>query len=314
MSEFDSSILQIDNGEVLYYQELKKHIDSLSEKFREKSVIKQGVYDDIIKCLFIPKGQALGSFSPKFIFWVKQHFVLITIAGVNIACCIKSKKPICIYEAYYNVIGEAHATISHGGRDKTIYELNSHYSWIPRFAVEIFLKQCVPCQTRKPLKQHVITKPIISLGVMTRLQIDLIDMRTRPDVLNPDISYNWILNCIDHFSKFTWAYPLKNKSAIDVALKLRELFFVFGPPKILHSHNGREFVASVIYELKDLFPDMVFIRGKPRHPQSQGCVERANGVLCDALGKWMTLHNSSHWSDGLLPVVYGINTRLSVPM
>ncbi|CAF0836262.1 unnamed protein product [Rotaria sp. Silwood1] len=26
----------------------------------------------------------------------------------------------------------------------------------------------------------------------------------------------------------------------------------------------------------------------------------------------MTLHNSSHWSDGLLPVVYGINTRLSV--
>ncbi|CAF3230564.1 unnamed protein product [Rotaria sp. Silwood2] len=287
MSEFDSSILQIDNGEVLYYQELKKHIDSLSEKFREKSVIKQGVYDDIIKCLFIPKGQALGSFSPKFIFWVKQHFVLITIAGVNIACCIKSKKPICIYEAYYN---------------------------IPRFAVEIFLKQCVPCQTRKPLKQHVITKPIISLGVMTRLQIDLIDMRTRPDVLNPDISYNWILNCIDHFSKFTWAYPLKNKSAIDVALKLRELFFVFGPPKILHSHNGREFVASVIYELKDLFPDMVFIRGRPRHPQSQGCVERANGVLCDALGKWMTLHNSSHWSDGLLPVVYGINTRLSVPM
>ncbi|CAF2632946.1 unnamed protein product [Rotaria sp. Silwood2] len=214
MSEFDSITIQIDNGDVLYYQEVKKHIDSLSEKFREKSVIKQGVYDNVIKYLFISKGQASGS--------------------------------------------EAHATVSHGGRDKTIHELNSHYSWIPRFSVEIFIKQYVPCQTRKLLKQHVITKLIISLEVMTRLQIDLIDMRTKSDALNPDIIYNWTLNCIDHFSKFTWAYPLKNKNASDVALKLRELFFVFGPPKILHSDSGREFVAN-----------------------------------------------------GSLPVVYGINTRLS---
>ncbi|CAF4697586.1 unnamed protein product, partial [Didymodactylos carnosus] len=50
---------------------------------------------------------------------------------------------------------------------------------------------------------------------------------------------------------------------------------------------------------------------RPRHPQSQGCVERANGVLTSALGKWMSDENSSHWSEGLLPVVYGINTRMS---
>jgi hypothetical protein len=62
-------------------------------------------------------------------------------------------------------------------------------------------------------------------------------------------------------------------------------FFFFGPPQSLHSDNGREFVSVVITELKTLFPDLVFIRGRPRHPQSQGCVERANGILCDALGK-----------------------------
>jgi hypothetical protein len=312
MSESDSTTVQIDNGELLYYKELEKYINSLSKKYQEKSVIKQSVYNDILKCLLLPKGKPLGEFSSKFNFWVKRHFILIKIAGVDIGCCMKSKKPICIYEAYYNVIGEAHATISHGGRDKTIHELNSHYSWIPRFAVEMYLRQCISCQTRKPLKQHVIAKPIIATGVMTRLQIDLIDMRTRPDVISPDLTYNWILNCIDHFSKFTWGFALKNKSALEVALKLRELFFVFGPPKILHSDNGREFVASVIQDLKELFPDMIFIRGRPRHPQSQGCIERANGVLCDALGKWMALSNSVHWSDGLLPVIYGINTRLSV--
>jgi hypothetical protein len=146
---------------------------------------------------------------------------------------------------------------------------------------------------------------------MTRVQIDLIDIRTRPDKVSPDLVYNWILNCIDHFSKFSWSFPLKNKSAAEVADKLRELFFVFGPPRILHSDNGREFVSNVIVELKNLFPDMVFIRGRPRHPQSQGCIERANGVLCDALGKWLSTNNSSSWSSALLPVVYGINTRRS---
>ncbi len=66
---------------------------------------------------------------------------------------------------------------------------------------------------------------------MTRLQIDLIDMRTRPDKVLPDLIYSWILHCIDHFSKFSLAFPLKNKSAAEVAVKLRDLFFVFGPPR-----------------------------------------------------------------------------------
>ncbi|CAF1251292.1 unnamed protein product [Didymodactylos carnosus] len=56
---------------------------------------------------------------------------------------------------------------------------------------------------------------------------------------------------------------------------------------------------------------MCFVRGRRRHSQSQHCVERANGALTSALGKWMSDENSSHWSEGLLPVVYGINTRMS---
>ncbi|CAF1467466.1 unnamed protein product [Didymodactylos carnosus] len=311
MTASSSITIQVNNGETPFYEELEKYINSLSEKFQKKSVFKEKVYDDIVKCLLLPKGKSSDLYSSKFIYWVKHNFVLMKIVDIDIVCCVKSKKPICIYEAFYNVISEGHVTVSHGGRHKTVSVLNSHYSWIPRFCVEIFLKHCIPCQTRKPIKQHIVSKPIISLGVMTRPQIDLIDMRTRPDTMVPDIVYNWILNCIDHFSKFSLAFPLKNKSADEVAMKLRELFFVFGPPRLLHSDNGREFIVNVITELKKLFPDLVFVRGRPRHPRSQGCIERANGVLCDALGKWMPTNNSSHWSEGLLPVMYGINTRIS---
>jgi hypothetical protein len=126
MSQSDSTSAQTNNGELHYYEQLEKYINSLSRKFREKSVIKQNVYNDIVKCLLLSKGKP-SDFSPKFIYWVKYHFVLIKIAGVNLTCCIKYKKTICIYENYYDVIGKAHATISHGGRTETIHELNSHY-------------------------------------------------------------------------------------------------------------------------------------------------------------------------------------------
>ncbi|CAF1004026.1 unnamed protein product [Didymodactylos carnosus] len=141
---------------------------------------------------------------------------------------------------------------------------------------------------------------------MTRLQIDLIDMRTCPDVASNDGVYQWVLNYIDHFSKFSWTYPLENKSAAEVAKCLRELFDVFGPPRLLHFDNGRRFVANVIQELKALFPGMCFVRSRARNPQSHGCVERANGVLTDALGKWLASTNSLHLSEGHASVVYGI--------
>ncbi|CAF4470388.1 unnamed protein product, partial [Didymodactylos carnosus] len=300
-----------DTHEKKFYDEVEKYVNSLQQKYRDKTFIKKQTCDDILKVLLLPKGKTGDSLSVKFRFWCRQKFSIVKLAGIDVVYCTKSKKPICVYESLFNIIKGCHEAVSHGGRDKTLAEVNSHYSWVPKIVVEIYLKTCIACQVRKPLKHPVVSKPIISLGVMTRLQIDLIDMRTRPDFVSSDIVYSWILHCIDHFSKFTFAYPLKNKSAVEVASKLRTLFFSFGPPHLLHSDNGAEFVAQVIVELKTLFPDMCFIRGRPRHPQSQGCIERANGVLSVALGKWLDKNHSTHWSDGLLPVVYGINTRAS---
>ena len=141
MSERNSTHTQICSGITAYYEALQKHIDSISKLFQAKSVIKQNFYNDTMKCLFIPKGQSSGLLPAKFVLWAKTHFLLITIAGADVVCCIKSKKPAYIYEEHYNIISEAHINISHGGRDKTMRELNLHYSWITRFAIEVFIKQ-----------------------------------------------------------------------------------------------------------------------------------------------------------------------------
>ena len=61
---------------------------------------------------------------------------------------------------------------------------------------------------------------------------------------------------------------MKTKSSKEVASNLFDIFMVFGAPMILQSDNGREFKSKdIINDLKSLCP---------RHPQSQGSVERGN--------------------------------------
>jgi hypothetical protein len=225
---------------------------------------------------------------------------------MEILCSKKNSTRIAVIENYYEILKEAHMKTGHGGRDKMRHETAQHYYWIPSKIIDAFLPTCVSCQVRKPLKLHVVPTAIISLGFMTRLQIDLVDMRTRPDG-----ELKWILHCRDHFTKYSWGYAVPSKEARHVAENLLSLFYQFGPCKILQSDNGKEFTAQVIKDLKKLWPGLIILNGRPRHPQSQGLVERGNSTLCDILGKLMHDRNTSHWTSCLLPAIYSMNTSLA---
>ena len=60
-----------------------------------------------------------------------------------------------------------------------------------------------------------------------------------------------------------------------------DIFLLFGAPHILLSDNGFECTAQIISDLIELCPKPVIVHGKPRHPQSQGSVERANYDIKD---------------------------------
>jgi hypothetical protein len=79
-----------------------------------------------------------------------------------------------------------------------------------------------------------------------------------------------MLTVVDHFSGFPWAFPLMSKSADEVAYHLVHLFFLVGPPKILHSDNGGEFVNSLL----DHISKLLFFKpahGKAYNPREQVC-------------------------------------------
>ena len=120
--------------------------------------------------------------------------------------------------------------------------------------------------------------------------------------------FRFVLNYQDHFTKFCLLKPLTSKRATAIAAELVNIFTIFGAPRILQSDNGREFVGCVIEELKVMWPDLTIVHGKPRHPQSQGSVERANGDVEDMLRAWLNDNNTTRWSLGLQFVQLQKNT------
>ncbi|CAG8688300.1 4671_t:CDS:1, partial [Ambispora gerdemannii] len=62
------------------------------------------------------------------------------------------------------------------------------------------------------------------------------------------------------------------------------IFSEYGPPKILHTDNGEEFIADIINQLLKECPTMKIIHGHSHHSQSQGSIERGNQELKKKFG------------------------------
>ena len=71
----------------------------------------------------------------------------------------------------------------------------------------------------------------------------------------------------DRLTKYCVLHPLHSKRVAEVTHQLMEIFLLFGATQILQSDNGSEFTASVIVELKLLWPDLLLVHGKLRHPK-----------------------------------------------
>ena len=97
---------------------------------------------------------------------------------------------------------------------------------------------------------------------------------------------------------------LISKRAAEVAVHLLDIFLLIGATSILHSDNGSEFTAEVISELKIVWPRLVMVHGKPRHPQSQASVERANGDIKDMLVAWMGDNDTNDWSVAIKKIQF----------
>ncbi|CAC5424979.1 unnamed protein product [Mytilus coruscus] len=122
----------------------------------------------------------------------------------------------------------------------------------------------------------------------------------------PVKGYNYICNIVDCFSRLAFGDPLKGKFAKDVAELTLKYVYLYGPPRILQSDNGKEFTNVNLAEVVSIFKTRQ-IHGRPYHPQSQGRVERFNRTLTEYFRKEMSLEKD--WPSKLPEFYYNYNNR-----
>ena len=115
----------------------------------------------------------------------------------------------------------------------------------------------------------------------------VVDLTYLPDFLLKNTNYKYLLNIADHFSKYLTSYLIKKKEGKSIADKLNTYFKKFGIPQQLGSDNGTEFVNKNVQKLLKS-KDIIWVKGKPYNPHSQGVVERVHrtirtGLICKYL-------------------------------
>jgi transposase InsO family protein len=78
-------------------------------------------------------------------------------------------------------------------------------------------------------------------------------------------------------------------------------------PKILQCDNGGEFKSVLLQLVKE--KGALIINGRPRHPQSQGMVEQANGMVKGKLRAWKLETGKSTWASALPRIALQMNTQ-----
>ncbi|PIK39696.1 putative SCAN domain-containing protein 3-like [Apostichopus japonicus] len=305
------------------FEPLKEHMKSTTDnllKAKTTYVISREKYESVIRHLTTG-----DNVTPHFKAWVKkkrfsiQNIPALDIVDTLVVPADEKEDPLRLgnfkrvipADEMFDVVRQVHCTeLQHAGYKKTLEKVQRMFNGIPRSYVQEFCKNCPVCQLSVPQTVRPPLRPIIATGFLNRVQVDLIDMRH-----DPDGDFKWIGHFMDHFSKYHVIFPLKQKTAQEVADKLQERVLSYlGVPKIFHSDNGREFVNELLHALFDQWGgDVLFVRGRPRHSQSQGLVENGNKTLESRLAAMKaekSIGENTPWVSWLPRIQYGLNVTV----
>lgn len=191
-------------------------------------------------------------------------------------------------------------TGGHFGRKRSAAALQARVYW-PSWSsdLDMYLKQCEPCARyhRGVIPRHGSLQPSVVGEPWERVSVDITGPHPRSSRQN-----EYILTCVDHFSKWAEAIALRNHTATTVARALIvHVFSRFGAPRQLLSDRGREFESDLFTELMK-WMEIDKLRTTAYQPSTNGAVERFHRTLISMLGK-VVGESQRDWDDRLPAVL-----------
>ena len=196
-------------------------------------------------------------------------------------------------------VKEYHENHCHIGIQKTLQVLKCRYFW-PRMeeTVSVVINSCQVCALHKQSSPCDKAPLIITVTgePFERIAMDLTEPFTTTKAGN-----RYILDIIDHFSKFCVLVAIKNVEAKTVCQAVYKYWItLFGAPIEIISDNGTSFKNDMKREFSKLLGTKE-IFSPPYYPQGNGLVERLFRTAKSMI-KLSTEENKKEW-DEVLPTV-----------
>ena len=125
-------------------------------------------------------------------------------------------------------------------------------------------------------------RPVLVRKIDDQWQVDLVDMSEKQ---GSNASIRYILTCIDVFSKYAWAVPMKTKTANSTAEAFKIIFKDNRKPDSIYSDDGNEFKGSCKQLLESKGIKIVITTSKR---VKAGVVERFNRTLKQTIYRYLT--------------------------
>ena len=136
-----------------------------------------------------------------------------------------------------------------------------------------------------------INKLIKSSSWYERYQADTVELDSEITEVNKNPHR---LTIVDHFSKYGFAYPIKDKKEETIRDHISQAFIIENP-SMFRADKGKEFVNNTL-SLWIENRGIRHVRGGNYHPQSQGVVESFNKTIQRFLNKAFT-NSIFNWEE-----------------
>ena len=191
------------------------------------------------------------------------------------------------------------------GRDKLYKRAIELGIDVSRRMVAKWLKEQEVNQLFRNTKRARKIKPTILDEENKQVALDLIDYSKQEYH-----EYKWIFTAIDLFSKKAFAEPMKSKDETDIIPAFKKILNQIGHSiKSVRSDNGSEFASTAFKKLlEEKHIHQVF--SLPAKPQSNGNIERFNGVLKGLIKKYLYVNKTYDWVSAIPILLENYNSAI----